>query len=401
MLKTLIALTALVLCLPVHAAKEWPSWGVTQSQFETSEGVSRLQQIGKEARKSRLKLTITAPESWHSKIRQSLNLGNKDEVNAVFRDTALQSIAITSERDTQSISAPQQNNTTYTARKQVVVDKPVIDSDVEKPDFDVQGITDYSKDNDILKNEIANMEFNHPVEKSKVKIVKQSPAEQTTAPAARNSKEYLQLKYANNSVINNAIESAKLVAGDELFVKDDAILVKRLIHRGRYKYYWLLDGIDLTASGVKQRDEDRYRIEAEYLQAEAETTPKAAPTRATASVNVGSDAVVPASARPTQQPVPGNNTPGGLMWISANDSDYESRREVAKKYAAGKVIERSMKVEDLERRDKLFVKDSTVLVRRIISRGEYTYYYWLDGDINLQDQRISGSDGVYMVEEDF
>ena len=87
------------------ALAELPSWGLTKQQYESSEVVTRLVEIGKIANKKNYKLSITAPMDWHEKIRNNLTQENKLQVQLIFKDSLYESVSLVAEKGTKLIKS--------------------------------------------------------------------------------------------------------------------------------------------------------------------------------------------------------------------------------------------------------------------------------------------------------
>ena len=132
----IITLMVIILLTGVVVAKELPSWGMTESQYKMPNFTNKMQKIGDQAVKNDWLLKITAPKDWHGKIRAALSQHGAKNVQINFKDSLYKSITISATPGMELKSTTVETTQPAVAKKQVVIDKPEMDTEIEAPEFD-------------------------------------------------------------------------------------------------------------------------------------------------------------------------------------------------------------------------------------------------------------------------
>ena len=157
MIKKLFLSTLLLISAVSFA--ELPSWGMTENQFKLPNFDQKMNEIGKQALKNNWLLKVTAPNDWHDSIRSSLTQRGEKDVQVTFKDSLHQSISISAVPGAKTAKIAPSNGSSAAIKKQVVIEKPNIDTAVDAPDF---GDTEFQNNTNELLENISAMEITLP-----------------------------------------------------------------------------------------------------------------------------------------------------------------------------------------------------------------------------------------------
>ena len=412
MMKRLMTIVCLLSVSLMAVAQELPSWGVTKEQFESASGKNKLNDIGKQASGKNWRLIVTAPRDWHGGIKKYITKDGDMNVNISFKDTVYESISILAAKNTvnNGVSATPSSQSQNTVRsKQVVVDKPDIEVDIEAPDVsnisvdaaemssdEVIGVDLSHIENAKIKKEsrkntrplaqrkfVENKKKNKPVAGPKPQPKAEKPApvpakpQPVTAVAATTSspndvaveaRNYLQKEYARNDGIAHSLKRvSSLKKGDYIYTRDNEVLIKRFLSNNVHRFFWLEAPLDLNAPNLKKVSDERYRVSSAF------------------------DSTVEAVAEVKQEPeVP--------VMINTAEQSENDQKDLRSKYARNQTVKVNIKPEQLRKDDLLYVQGQTVLVKRDIGRGIYKYF-WLTGEFDLSAADRT-SENAYKVKND-
>ena len=381
----------MMLILSSVCVAELPSWGMTESQYKLPNFNSKMKEIGAEAAKSNWLLKITAPKDWHKKIRMGLTDTGARDVQINFKDSLYQSIAISASKGL-VLANVSSSTTTATVQKQVVIDRPEIDSDVEAPKF--EKIEIQSNHAELLEG-ITNMEMAVPkvsdvkapqverprVVKSEPKPVVVAPTPNVAPPTPRGAvpsqatselageamieeyKEVIRKKYARNKRVEKDISYSNINAKDELFLENNVVLVKRFINQGVVLYFWMNESYDPTVHKLVEKGSGKYQKDPTVL------------------VGVNQDSSV-------KDKVEDKTVEPTTLDFIAVDTNIEDQDDLRKNHARNKRVEISITASQLKKDDVLYVLNNTILVERPITRVQSSYF-WMVGDtiITLEVER--------------
>ncbi len=381
----------MMLILSSVCVAELPSWGMTESQYKLPNFNSKMKEIGAEAAKSNWLLKITAPKDWHKKIRMGLTDSGARDVQINFKDSLYQSIAISASKGL-VLANVSSSTTTATVQKQVVIDRPEIDSDVEAPKF--EKIEIQSNHAELLEG-ITNMEMAVPkvsdvkapqverprVVKSEPKPVVVAPTPNVAPPTPRGAvpsqatselageamieeyKEVIRKKYARNKRVEKDISYSNINAKDELFLENNVVLVKRFINQGVVLYFWMNESYDPTVHKLVEKGSGKYQKDPTVL------------------VGVNQDSSV-------KDKVEDKTVEPTTLDFIAVDTNIEDQDDLRKNHARNKRVEISITASQLKKDDVLYVLNNTILVERPITRVQSSYF-WMVGDtiITLEVER--------------
>ena len=134
--------TLLIILSGSVLAEELPSWGMTETQYKMPNFTTKMKKIGNRAVSNDWLLKITAPKDWHGKIRSALSDQGAKNVQINFKDSLYKSITITATPGMDLKSNTSQTTQPAVAKKQVVIEKPEMDTRIEAPEFENDFKTD-------------------------------------------------------------------------------------------------------------------------------------------------------------------------------------------------------------------------------------------------------------------
>ncbi|MCW8870945.1 MAG: hypothetical protein OQK49_09595 [Proteobacteria bacterium] len=377
-------LLLMILLASQVGAKELPSWGMTESQYKMPNFVSKMQQIGSQAVSNDWLLKITAPKDWHSKIRMALSHRGEKNVQINFKDSLYKSITITATPGMALKSSNSQNQQPAVAKKQVVIEKPEMDTEIEAPEFE----NDFKAD-DILAD-MGEIELtipsngnaaNEPVNATKKptseddaveKIVtkEESKLPQTAQFTVENSdkealKENLRKRYARGKAVDKSISYDHITDQDDLYVADDVVLVKRYVNRGVAVYYWMKEAYDPNQHRLTEKGSGKYVKTVD------------------ATVQTGQSRPQSLSSQESDSDIKIENPASEVFNFVAVIDNQDVQDQLRRDFIRNKAVNNTLKASQLKSEDILYVSDKTVLVERPLGNSR-SAYYWLEGDTTMQ-----------------
>ncbi|WP_223789021.1 hypothetical protein [Marinicella meishanensis] len=377
-------ISVLMLCSFTVAA-ELPSWGMTENQYKLPNFSSKMSEIGAQATKNNWLLKVTAPKDWHATIRNGLTNTGERDVQMTFKDSLYQSIAITAVKGAKVAKISSSSSSDTPVQKQVIIDKPEIDTEVEAPDF---GDTSFENNNSDLLEGISNMQITVPpangstdsaYEPSRTEVAQPEPAVRETAPQAvsepvvaatpaapaeesdaaitEENKEDLRKRYARTKRVEKEMSYANITSKDDLYIQGDVVLIKRFVNQGVVIYFWMQEAYDPAEHKLIEKGSGKYQKDPEAV---AGDTPKAE----------RQEAVVEATVEPTE-----------LNFVAV-DTNIEDQDDLRRSHARNKRIDLSIVADQLKEDDILYVLNQTVLVERPLTSARSTYF-WLVGDTTI------------------
>lgn len=378
MMKKLLTITMMFFSLTTWA--ELPSWGMTENQYKLPNFNSKMKEIGEQAASKNWLLKITAPKDWHNKIRMGLTDSGAKNVQVNFKDSLHQSITITAAPGLKMAKVAPSSSSNTTVQKQVVIDKPEIDTEVEAPDFEKIEIESNTAE---LMESINNIEIAIPQSNSSKATesvkednkavakepspapVKTQPQPQTPVSVAQPTeaqsneadieaiKESLRKRYARTKRVEKVLSYENIRSKDDLFIQGPVVLVKRFINQGVALYFWMKEDYDPGIHKLVEKGSGKYSKDPS---AEKGEVPEAKKTKEfTEEVKVTD-----------------------LDFI-AIDTDIDTQDELRKDFARNKRVTVNIRANQLKKDDVLYVMNDTVLVERPITSAQ-SAYFWLVGD---------------------
>lgn len=361
-------------------AKELPSWGMTESQYKMPNFTTKMSEIGDQAVNNDWLLKITAPKDWHSKIRAALTEQGAKNVQINFKDSLYKSIAITATPGMDLKTTTTQNSQPAVVNKQVVIEKPEIDTQIEAPEFE----NDFKAD-DILAD-IGEIELTLP---SNGQSDKKSASSKTTigneavtaeknhsqlqSPSTRQSmddnndkqaiRENLRIRYARGKSVDKTISYAHITDQDDLFVTDDVVLVKRYVNRGVAIYYWMQEAYDPDKHQLLEKGSGKY-IKT------ADDSDQIGQTRVSQNTTQSSSGKI-------------QNPAAEVFGFMAVTDDQTVQDQLRRDFIRNKAVSSTLRATQLKSKDILYVSQHTVLVERPLGNSR-SAYFWLEGDTDIQ-----------------
>ncbi len=374
------------------AVAELASWGMTENQYKMPNFATKMGEIGAQAAKQNWLLKVTAPKGWHNNIRAALNEEGARDVQVTFKDSLYNSIAISAVKGAKIAQISASSNNGVTVQKQVVIEKPEIDTEIEAPDF---GDTSFKNNTDELLENIGNLEIEVPTttngsNTSKPDVQKAAPVAkaveppkptvtQTTAAAttptpsqatAKSSdenreinKELLRKRHARTKRVEKILSYASIKDKDELFIKDSVVLIKRFINQGVVLYFWMKESYDPAVHKLVEKGSGKYMKD----------------ITATAGVDVQQEAEQAAVAEAEAKAVETN------LDFVAVDTDVNDQDDLRRMHARNKGVEINIKASQLKPKDVLYVQNKTVLVQRPLTSSQNAYF-WLVGETTISGE---------------
>jgi len=370
---------------------ELPSWGMTEDQYKLPSFSSKMNEIGKQADKNNWLLKITAPKDWHNKIRSGLTDSGARDVQVNFKDSLYQSIAISAAVGAKMAKVSPSNGST-TVKKQVIIDKPEIDTDVEAPEFGDLEIKSNSNDLLVDIGEIdiavpnvrsAPKEAVKPEVKAKVeaKSVAVNNAVSETAKVAQSpvgekasveiTKEELRKRFARSKRVDKEISYNHITQKDDLFIQDDVVLVKRFVNQGVVLYFWMKEAYNPSVHKLIEKGSGKYQKDTEaVIGAIVDTTDSNANSVKEVTVT-------------------------NLDFV-AIDTNEDDKSDLRIGIARNKRVDTSISASQLKEDDILYVKNQTVLVVRPLTRSQ-NLYFWLVGDTVINREVERKGDNQFII----
>jgi hypothetical protein len=342
-------------------------------------------------------LKVTAPNDWHNPIRNSLTKNGKQEVQVTFKDSMYQSIAITAVPGANIAKiSPSSSNETI-VQKQVVIDKPEIDTAIEAPDF---GDTDFKNNTNELLENIGNMEISVPTVTSKppqpvnqttqakvaqvdvktpplpTKPQAQPKPAPVTSPAVvaeqsiDEAKEQLRKLHARTKRVDKFLSYSNINSKDELFINGTVVLVKRFINQGVVLYFWMSESYDPALHKLVEKGSGKYQKDD--------------------TATVGE---MPEKEQTKQAEK--EITPTQLDFV-AIDTEVEDQDDLRRDHIRNKRVDYTISAVNLKEGDVLFVQNQTVLVERAITRSQ-SAFYWLVGDTTINREVERKDDNIFVI----
>lgn len=376
MIKTLMVI---ILLTGVVVAKELPSWGMTESQYKMPNFTNKMQKIGDQAVKNDWLLKITAPKDWHGKIRAALSQQGAKNVQINFKDSLYKSITISATPGMELKSTTVKTTQPAVAKKQVVIDKPEMDTEIEAPEFDNNfKAGDILADMDELeltlpdngKTEKKPRQITHASNQQVVKADSRETSNQpeTSQSDAQNQdkaliKENLRKRYARSKTVDRTISYENITDEDELFVSDDVVLVKRYVNRGVAIYYWMQEAYNPETHHLIDKGSGKF---AKIGDASSDSEKPIADNRSTDEDSGKID-----------------NPAAKFFDFVAVTDDLDRQDQLRRDYIRNKSVNNTIKASQLNPKDILYVSNHTVLVERPLGNSR-SAYFWLVGDTRIE-----------------
>lgn len=385
---------SVMLLMSAASWAELPSWGLTENQYKLPGFSSKMSEIGAQAASNNWMLKVTAPNDWHKVIRNALTKTGDRDVQVTFKDSVYQSITITAVPGAKiaQISPSQSNGSPV--QKQVVMDKPEIDTAVEAPDF---GDTSFNNNTSELLEDIGSIEMTLPTSaevspQTQAAVATKQPRP-TTVPAAvkpqiqnqpvtaavttvsdsdasiEETKENLRKRYARTKRVDKLLSYNNINTKDELFIEGQVVLVKRFINQGVVLFFWMQELYDPAIHKLVDRGSGKYQKDTEA--AEGET-----PIQAKAEVV---DSIQPTN----------------LDFIAV-DSAIEDQDDLRRDNIRSKRVDYSLSADQLKEDDILYVRNQTVLVERPITSSQ-SVYFWLVGETTINREVERTGDHKFVI----
>ncbi len=374
-----------MMLLSMIAAAELASWGMTENQYKMPNFASKMGEIGAQAASKNWLLKVTAPKDWHGTIRSALSDEGSRDVQVTFKDSLYNSIAISAVAGAKIAQISPSGNNSVTVQKQVVIDKPEIDTAVEAPDF---GDTNFQSNTDELLEGIGQMEIEvpttaatngakaqpkpvaKPAAKPAAKPVAQAtptpsqpkteatPAEAATADRESN-KEALRKRHARTKRVSKLLNYASIKEKDELFIRGSVVLVKRFINQGVVLFFWMKEDYDPSIHKLVEKGSGKYMKDPSAM----------------AGVAVSDQGKTIVEAEPEVVA----ETKLNFIAVDTNIDDQDDLRRM---HARNKGVTVNIKATQLKSKDVLFVQNQTVLVQRPLTSSQNAFF-WLVGDTTI------------------
>ncbi|MCX7554886.1 hypothetical protein OS175_13485 [Marinicella sp. S1101] len=399
-LMTVIA-TSLMMMTQLSLAAELPSWGLTESQYKLPNFNKRMGEIGKQAYDNNWQLRVTAPADWHGSIRNALtNIGERD-VQMSFKDSVYQSISITAAPGAKIAKISPSSTSNTTVQKQVVIDKPQIDTAVEAPDF---GETAFASNTEDLLDNLPEIDLGvptstpatpavqKPVAQKPVaqkpiaqkpvaqKPVAQKPVAQKPTPVAAvptsasallsENREFLRKRHARAKRVEKELSYASINSKDELFIRDSVVLIKRFVNQGVVLYFWMKESYDPAVHKLVEMGSGKFKKDADAVSGDQ---PESKPV---VEVKQAID-------------------PTNLNFVAV-DTMVEDQDELRREYIRNKRVDYTISANQLKKGDMLYIQNQTVLVERKLSQAQ-SAYYWLVGDTTITQELETKGDNSFEI----
>jgi hypothetical protein len=392
---------SVMLLISAASWAELPSWGLTENQYKLPNFSSKMSEIGAQAAKNNWMLKVTAPNDWHKVIRNALTKTGERDVQVTFKDSVYQSIAITAVPGAKIAQISPSTSNGSPVQKQVVMDKPEIDTAVEAPDF---GDTNFNNNTSELLEDIGNIEMTLPTaqvktptpaevntqtqatvstQQPKPATVPAAPQTQTQSAAAvvptinnsnasiEDTKESLRMRHARTKRVDKLLSYSNINSKDELFIEGQVVLVKRFINQGVVLFFWMQELYDPAIHKLVEKGSGKYQKDPEALAGES-------PDKAREVVKVVE------SIQPTN-----------LDFIAV-DSVVEDQDDLRRDNIRNKRVDYSISADQLKEDDILYIQNQTVLVERPITSTQ-SAYFWLVGDTTINREVERKGDHKFVI----
>ncbi len=382
---------ALLLSVQPGKAAELPSWGMTENQYKLPNFNNRMGGIGKQALKNNWQLKVTAPAAWHSTIRNALTNRGERDVQMSLKNSVYQSISITAVPGAKIAQISPSSASNTTVQKQVVIDKPEIDTEIEAPDFGKHAF-DNNKE-DLLEN-LAEINLGVPTATVKKGGVSKKPSvqvestvsEQVEAVVKEQSsiepevavmvtedvdadKEALRKRYARSKRVEKLLSYNNIKTKDELYVKNSAVLIKRFLNQGVVLFFWMKEAYDPAVHKLIEKGSGKYRKDPEAIQGDTPNVKK-----------VQQKKVI---------------DPTNLNFVAVNDN-VEDQDDLRREHIKNKRVKYTIAAKKLKKSDLIYIQNQTILVERKLSQGQ-AIYYWLVGDTTITREVETKGDNKFVI----
>jgi hypothetical protein len=310
------------------------------------------------------------------------------DVQVNFKDSLYNSIAISAAPGIKMAQVSSSDSSSTTVQKQVVIDKPEIDTAVEAPDF---GSIEIESNGDELLGEIGNMEIPVPVTQPTNTRPAAQPSRPAAQPIAQNSggqiaepvvmseneqsnaereanKEDLRKRHARTKRVEKLLSYTSINSKDDLFIQGDVVLIKRFINRGVVLFFWMKEAYDPSIHKLVEKGSGKFQKD-----------PDAVAGDQVAQTDNSVEETV-------------EITPTNLDFVAVDDA-FEDQDDLRRTHIRNRRVDVSITAAQLKSDDVLYVQNQTVLVERPITSAQYTYF-WLVGDttINLEVERLGDNE---------
>jgi len=411
-----------MLLLSAASWAELPSWGMTENQYKLPNFSNKMGEVGAQAYKNNWLLKVTAPSDWHSTIRDAMTKTGERDVQVSFKDSVYQSISISAVPGAKTAKISPSTSNGAIVQKQVVIDKPEIDTAIEAPDF---GDTDFKNNTSELLESLSAMEMTVPTVQVKTpprrqrvknvavqpKVAQQSTVvqtEQVTAQAeeavksapkkavvvapptqaqpepvvvptvadVKDSvealKEELRKRHARTKRVHKLLKYSNINSKDELFINGPVVLIKRFINQGVVLFFWMNESYDPTVHKLVEKGSGKYKKD---------------PT-AIAGATPGKEQV-------EEQKIAKEIMATNLDFVAV-DSAEEDQDDLRGDFIRNKRVDYSISADRLKQGDILYVQNQTVLVERPLTSSR-SAYFWLVGDTTINSEVERKSDNRFVI----
>jgi len=398
-MKKLVLLTLILLC-PLVLAKELPSWGMTEQQFKMPNFETKMQEIGDQAIKNNWLLKITAPKDWHNKIRSGLSRDGKNNVQINFKDSLYKSISMMAAPGMDLSHVQTESAPIATAKKQVVIEKPEMDTNIEAPEFDNSTFNTGE-----LISDIGELELTLPNGQSLKTNGKSSGNGQVNAKAmsqeadaespeatvqetqkATNSKlpvtaqeqrkvseQNLRQRYARGKAVDKSISYNNITEKDDLYVEGTAVLVKRYVNRGVAIYFWMVEDYDPKTHSLEAKGSGKFQKTSD-------------PVTQQMAANAGQ----------TERTEEASNSSSESLGFIAVTDQVDVQDKLRRDFIRNKPVTGTLKSSQLSKGDLLYVNAETVLIERPIGNSQSSYY-WLEGETTISREVEQSGPQKYVI----
>lgn len=366
-----------------------PSWGMTEQQYKMPNRNAKLADIGKQAVKNKWQLKVTAPKDWHGAIRSGLSQDGALNVMMTVQDSLHSSISITASKAKQlGVTVSPSGDQTVVKKQAVIDDEVEIDTSVERPEF--------GEDFNGGKPALADVGMDMTLPKMEHKVVAKQPAAEPTTPnpqpkpavkpepqpkpqvnADNNedkleaARSYLRKRHAKSKQVSDRLNYDQIDESDDLYIKDGVVLVVRERNKRPF-YYWMNEQFDAATQAIQHLSQNRYKkteaasATGQVQQVKNDTTPQVAKQR----------------------------TALDFVAVTDQQGDQDALR---REHIRNKAVNHNIKASQLKAKDRLFVRNETVLVVRELSRIN-VIYFWLEGDASTVANAVAKRANEFVIE---
>jgi|GEM_PF-1216108 len=376
---------SIILLISFTTWAELPSWGMTENQYKLPTFNNKMNEIGKQAFKNNWLLKVTAPEGWHNNIRNALTQIGERDVQLTLKDSLYQSIAISAFPGAKIAKINPSSSSDSIVQKQVVIEKPEINTAIEAPDF---GESDFKNNTNELLTDMDTLDIvvpTHEVKPTKTKrkierkknvvkkpttveqpevvtesVVSKSQSKPSIVADNKDSikdiKEVLRKRHARNKIVDKQLSYRNIKTKDELFIQESVVLIKRFLNQGIVMYFWMSEPYDPTVHKMVEKGVGKFKKDPAAIEVQ------------TKKIVAEKDDSVPMK-----------------FGFIAVDNMVEDKEYLRKSKIRNKRVEYTISAEKLKKDDILYVKNQTVLVERPLAPSQ-SYYYWLVGETNFNKE---------------